>query len=74
MREPAATVREPAFTQLDLQAFDDPGIADEAVETAFRTAFQSIKPIDGVFVGMYPRRVDEIKMNAEIVHKILTAV
>ena len=44
-----------------------------AVEAAFRTAFQSIKPIDGVYVGMYPRRRDEVKVNAEIVHKILSA-
>ncbi len=47
-------------------------IASEAIEGAFRTAFMSIKPIDGIFVGMYPRRTDEIKQNAEIVHKILT--
>jgi len=48
-------------------------VADGAVEAAFRTAFQSIKPIDGVYVGMYPRRRDEVKVNAEIVHKILSA-
>ena len=44
------------------------------MEQAFRTAFSSIKPIDGVFVGMYPRNKDEVKENAEIVHKILTSV
>ena len=48
-------------------------IAPEGVEGAFRTAFQSIKPNDGIFVGMYPRMKDEVKENAEIVHKILTA-
>jgi len=49
-------------------------IPDDGIEGAFRTAFQSLKPNDGVFVGMYPRRQDhdEIKLNAEIVHKILT--
>jgi hypothetical protein len=49
-------------------------IPDDGIEGAFRTAFQNIKPIDGVFVGMYPRRQDhdEVKLNAEIVHKILT--
>jgi hypothetical protein len=47
-------------------------VADASVEAAFRTALQSIKPIDGIYVGMYPRRFDEVKMNAEIVHKILT--
>ncbi len=38
-----------------------------------RPSPQSIKPIDDIYVGMYPRRFDEVKMNAEIVHKILTA-
>jgi hypothetical protein len=47
-------------------------IAPEGIEAAFRAAFTSIKPIDGVFVGMYPRRTDEVKQNAEIAHKILT--
>ncbi len=46
-------------------------IANEGIEAAFRTAFASIKPIDGIFVGMYPRLKDEVKENAEIVHKIL---
>jgi hypothetical protein len=47
-------------------------IAPDGIEGAFRTALMSIKPIDGIFVGMYPRRTDEIKQNVEIVHKILT--
>jgi hypothetical protein len=47
-------------------------IEGNSVEQAFRTAFSSIKPIDGVFVGMYPRNKDEVKENAEIVHNILT--
>ena len=46
-------------------------IADEGVAGAFRTAFQSIKANDGVFVGMFPRYKDEVKENAEIVHRIL---
>jgi hypothetical protein len=41
-------------------------------EQAFRTAFESIKPIDGVFVGMFPRVKDEVRENAERVHRILT--
>ena len=49
-------------------------VADSGVEQAFRTAFTSIKPIDGVFVGMFPRDKDQVKENAEIVHGILTAV
>lgn len=47
-------------------------IGDGEVGKAFRTAFESIKPNDGVFVGMFPRRKDEVKENAEIVHAILT--
>jgi hypothetical protein len=47
-------------------------IADDGVEQAFRTAYSSIKPHDGVYVGVFPRTRDEIKENAEIVHRILT--
>jgi len=47
-------------------------IDEHGVEEAFRTALQSIKPIDGLFVGMYPRYKDEVKENAEIVHRILS--
>ncbi|HEX6805145.1 MAG TPA: hypothetical protein VF133_15805 [Terriglobales bacterium] len=43
------------------------------VEQAFRTAFASIKPIDGIFVGVFPRAKDEVRENAEIVHRILQA-
>lgn len=43
------------------------------VEQAFRTAFQSLKPIDGVFVGVFPRAKDEVGENAEIVHRILAS-
>ena len=39
-------------------------------EQAFRTAFESIKPIDGVYVGMFPRK-DEVKENAERAHRLL---
>ncbi len=33
-------------------------------EQAFKQAFQSIKPSDGVFVGLFPRLKDEAKENA----------
>lgn len=46
-------------------------LADGDVEKAFRTAFASIKPIDGVFVGMFPQRKDEVKENVELVQRIL---
>jgi hypothetical protein len=48
-------------------------IADGGIAQAFRTAFTSIKPIDGVWVGMFPREKDQVKENAEIVHSILTS-
>jgi hypothetical protein len=47
-------------------------IPDNGVDQAFRTAFASIKPGDGVYVGMFPRIKDEVRENAEIVHRILT--
>ena len=30
-------------------------IPDKGIEQAFRTAFESIKPTDGVYVGMFPQ-------------------
>ena len=42
------------------------------IDQAFRTAFESIKPSDGIYVGMFPRVKDEVKENAERVHRILT--
>jgi hypothetical protein len=47
-------------------------IDERSVEQAFRTAFESIKPIDGVFIGLFPRVKDEVRENAERVHRILT--
>ena len=38
--------------------------SERAVQEAFKFAFQHIKPIDGVIVGMYPRFFDEIRANA----------
>lgn len=46
-------------------------VDDWGVEQAFRTAFSSIKPNDGVIVGMFPRGKDEVRENAEIVHRVL---
>jgi hypothetical protein len=45
----------------------------ESIDTAFKTAFESIKPKDCVVVGMYPRYKDEVKENAERVRRILSA-
>jgi len=47
-------------------------VPDGGVEQAFRTAFESIKPTDAVYVGMFPKYKDEVRENAEIVHRILT--
>ncbi len=46
-------------------------VADSGVEQAFRTAFESIKPSDGVFIGLFPRVKDEVRENAERVRRIL---
>ena len=47
-------------------------IPDRGIDQAFRTAFESIKPSDGIYVGMFPRVKDEVRENAERVHRILT--
>lgn len=46
-------------------------VAESDADEAFRQAFSSIKPIDGVFVGMFPRVKDEVRENAERVCRIL---
>ena len=46
-------------------------ITARGADQAFRTVYESIKPIDGVFIGMFPRIQDEVRENAERVHKIL---
>ncbi len=42
------------------------------IDHAFLTAFESLKLTDGVFVGMFPKLKDEIRDNAERVHRILS--
>lgn len=37
----------------------------QKVEAAFKFAFEHLKPIDGVIVGMYPRYQDQIRQNAQ---------
>ena len=48
-------------------------IPESGVAEALRTAYASIKPHDGVYIGVFPRDKDEIRENAEIVHGILTS-
>jgi hypothetical protein len=40
-------------------------------EQAFRTAYESIKPNDGVFIGHFTRIKDEVKENAGRVQRLL---
>jgi hypothetical protein len=65
-------MRETAKTCFAFKILAAGRVADNAVAAAFRTAFQSIKPNDGVYVGVFPNRKDELKENAEIVRSILT--
>jgi hypothetical protein len=46
-------------------------INEREADQAFGTAFDNIKPGDGVFVGMFPRIKDEVRENAERVHRLL---
>ena len=45
-----------------------------AVEQAFRTTFENVKPQDCVIAGMFPRFRDEVAENAGHVRRILGAV
>lgn len=36
-------------------------VSDSDVERAFRNAFENIEPIDGIYVGVFPYRKDEVK-------------
>ena len=42
---------------------------ERRVREAFKIAYTSIKPIDAVIVGMFPRYVDEIQLNVEAAHR-----
>jgi len=47
-------------------------IPERGLDNAFRTAFESIKPTDAIYVGMFPKVKDEVRENAERVHRLLT--
>jgi hypothetical protein len=47
-------------------------VGERDMDQAFRTAFASIKPTDGIFVGVFPRVKDEVRENAERVHRLLS--
>ncbi len=59
-------VKKPCFAFKIMAA----GRANNA-EQAFRTAYESIKATDGVFIGLFPRFKDEVKENAERVARLL---
>jgi hypothetical protein len=44
--------------------------SQEMVREAFQFAFAHIKPGDGVIVGMYPRRFDQVRANAEYARQL----
>ncbi len=43
--------------------------SQESVQSAFRFAFERIKPADAVIVGMYPRFEDEVSLNVAYTRK-----
>lgn len=47
-------------------------ITGQGAGKAFQTAFESIKPTDGVFIGLFPRIKDEVRENAEHVYRLLS--
>jgi len=46
-------------------------LSEREMDQAYQTAFESIKPSDGVFVGIFPRVRDEIRENVERAHRVL---
>ena len=42
------------------------------IDATFQTVFKSIKPTDGMIVGMYPRFSDQVRENAERVQRVLS--
>ena len=46
-------------------------ITERGADQAFETAFKSIKPNDGVFIGLFPVARDEVRENAERVCRLL---
>jgi len=46
-------------------------LSDREMDQAYQTAFESIKPTDGVFVGIFPRVRDGVRENVERAHRVL---
>lgn len=46
-------------------------LSETEMEQAYQTAFESLKPTNGVFVGIFPRIKDEITENVERLRRVL---
>jgi hypothetical protein len=68
MTEVVRQVKQPCFG-FKILAAGRACLNERHVHEAFKIAFSSIKPIDGVIVGMFPRYVDEIQSNVEAAHR-----
>jgi len=64
MTEVVRQVKQPCFG-FKILAAGRACLDERRVREAFKNAFASIKPIDGVIVGMFPRYFDEINFNVE---------
>ena len=67
MTEVIRQVKQPCFG-FKILAAGRACLNDRRVREAFKIAFSSIKPIDGVIVGMFPRYVDEIQLDVDATH------
>ncbi len=47
-------------------------LSETEMDQAYQTAFESIKPTDGVIVGIFPRVKDEIRENVERADRVLS--
>lgn len=45
--------------------------SQETVRAAFHEAFREIKPTDGVIVGMFPKDLDQVRLNTGYVREVL---
>ena len=68
MTEVVRQVKQPCFG-FKILAAGRACLNERRVREAFKIAFSSIKPIDGVIVGMFPRYVDEIQFDVDAAHR-----
>jgi hypothetical protein len=70
---PAPTSSTAAAQNPNAARFPNQGGQALSVDMAFQTAFQSIKPIDGAFVGLFPKTRDEVRECAAHMVRVLGA-